>query len=74
MEPDDWKPVSVVGPGTIELRIHASGECRVFVVRQFAEAIYVLHVFAKTTSKAPKHDLDLGRRRYRDLVAERRGS
>jgi phage-related protein len=69
---DDWKPMSVVGPGTIEVRIHAGTEHRVFVVTKFEEAVYVLHAFQKKSQKTPKHDIELARRRYNDLIAERR--
>jgi len=27
--PSDWKPMSVIGPGAMELRIHVGGEYRV---------------------------------------------
>lgn len=33
---DDWKPMSTVGQGTIEIRIHTGTEHRVFVVTRFA--------------------------------------
>jgi len=70
--PDDWKPMPVVGPGTIEVRIHVGTEHRVFVVSKFEEAIYVLHAFDKTSQRTSQHDVDLARQRYRDLLAERR--
>jgi phage-related protein len=69
---DDWKPMSRVGPGTIEIRIHMGMEHRVFVVSKFEEAIYVLHAFDKKSKQTSKHDLDLATRRYRDLLVERR--
>jgi phage-related protein len=70
--PDDWKPMPMVGPGTIEIRIHVGTEHRVFVVSKFEEAIYVLNAFDKTLERTSKHDVDLARLRYRDLLAERR--
>jgi phage-related protein len=70
-EPDDWKPMSVVGAGAIELRIRIGTAHRVFVVTKFAEAIYVLHAFEKKSQKTPKSDIDLAKHRYRDLIAER---
>ncbi len=69
--PDDWKPMSVVGAGTIEIRIRVGTAHRVFVVAKFAEAIYVLHAFEKKSQKTPKSDIDLVKRRYRELIAER---
>jgi phage-related protein len=70
-EPDDWKPMAVVGAGTIEVRIRVGTAHRVFAVTKFAEAIYVLHAFEKKSQKTPKNDIDLAKRRYRELVAER---
>lgn len=62
----------VVGRGTIEVRIHAGAEHRVFVVAKFEEAVYVLHAVQKRSQKTSKHDIDLARRRYNELIAERR--
>ena len=72
LAPDDWKPMAAVGPGVAEIRIHTGVEHRVFYVAKFAEAIYVLHAFAKTTAQTRKADLDLARHRYQELVHLRR--
>lgn len=61
-----------MGPGTIEVRIHAGGEHRVFVVVKFDEAVYVLHALQKKAQKTPTHEIDLAKRRYNDLIADRR--
>ena len=55
----------------IEIRVHVSGEQRVVVVSRFAEAVYVLHAFEKKSRKTPRRDIELARRRYRELMAER---
>ena len=68
---DDWRPMSDVGPGTIEVRLHSATEHRVFVVAKFNEAIYVLHAFQKKSERTSRHDLQLAKRRYRDLTLER---
>ncbi len=60
-----------VGPGVIELRVHAGGEFRVFYVAKFAEAIYVLYAFEKRTRTTSSRDIEAGRRRYRQAVAHR---
>ena len=65
--PSDWKPIKEVGPGVIELRIHALGEWRVIYVARFAEAVYVLHAFQKRTRKTPQRDIELARMRYREI-------
>lgn len=77
--PTDWKSMSDVGPGTYELRIHPSdvGENRTFrvlYVAKFAEAVYVLHAFEKKTRSTSKHDLDIGRSRYRQMLLNRKSS
>ncbi len=70
--PSDWKPMSVIGPGAMELRIHVGGEYRVVYVAKFAEAVYVLHIFAKKTPKTAKPDLELAKHRYNQLLKQRR--
>ena len=69
--PGDWKPMTTIGASVMELRIRVNGEYRVIYVAKFVEAVYVLHVFAKQTSKPPKTDLDLARRRYQQLLIDR---
>ncbi len=71
--PADWKPMLSVGLGVNEIRVREDrGAFRVIYVARFAEAVYVLHAFQKTAQKTPKQDIDLTRRRFRDLVQERK--
>ena len=71
-DPDDWKPMTTVGPGVREIRIRdAAGAFRVLYVARLEEAIYVLHCFQKKTQRTSKADLDLASRRYRELMRER---
>jgi phage-related protein len=69
--PPDWKPMSTVGAGVNEIRVRAGGQFRVLYVAKFAEAVYVLHAFAKKTSKTAPGDIEIGRRRY--AMIRRRG-
>src|SRR6266567_180683 len=69
-EADDWKPMTTVGAGTIEIRIHTRTEHRVFVVAKFADRIYVLHAFFFFQAEDGIRDIDLAKRRYRQLVKE----
>jgi len=71
VEPADWKPMSTIGPGVREIRVHTALEHRVCYIAKFAEAIYVLHAFEKRTRKTSQRDLDLARQRYQALVARR---
>jgi len=62
--------MTTVGAGVMEIRIHADGEYRVLVITKFEPAVFVLHAFAKKSRKTPRRDIDLARRRYRDLIGE----
>lgn len=72
LDPEDWKPMTSVGPGVREIRIQTELEHRVFYVATFADAVYVVHAFEKRTRKTPPHELRLARDRYRALIIERR--
>ena len=71
LDPDDWKPMTGVGPGVREIRIQAELVHRVFYLATFEEAVYVLHAFEKKTRKTPPHDVTLARDRYRALLKKR---
>jgi phage-related protein len=60
-EPSDWKPMSSVGRGVKEIRIHEENEYRVLYVAKFEESIYVLHTFVKKTQQTLKRDIDLAK-------------
>src|SRR5437764_759915 len=64
LSPTDWRPMSIVGPGVVEIRIHTGGEYRVFYVAKFAEAAYVLHAFRKRIQKTPQREIEIAQRRY----------
>ncbi|MDZ4854667.1 MAG: type II toxin-antitoxin system RelE/ParE family toxin [Nitrospirota bacterium] len=70
-EPSDWIPMSSIGSGVSEIRIHTAVEHRVCYVAKFAEAIYVLHAFEKRTRKTSQHDVECARQRYQALIAQR---
>jgi len=70
---DDWKPMSTLGSGVREIRLHESdGAFRVIYVAKFEKAIYVLHCFQKKSQKIDRADADLAARRYNDLIKERK--
>jgi phage-related protein len=62
--PSDFKPMSSVGAGCYEIRIHRAGEWRVIYVAKFAGAVYVLHAFRKKTRTTAASDVMLARRRF----------
>lgn len=72
LEPDNWKPMTTIGPGVREIRVQdTSGTYRVVYVATFAEAVYVLHAFQKKTPRTSPRDLALAQARLREL---RRGA
>jgi phage-related protein len=65
LEPDDWKPMPIVGSGCREIRIRTvDGVFRVFYVTKFGDEVYVLHCFTKKSYKTAQKDIDLGVNRY----------
>lgn len=67
LNPSDWKPMASVGSGACEVRIHVLGEWRVIYVAKFGETVYVLHAFQKKTQKTRQADIEIARRRYRQI-------
>lgn len=65
--PSDFKPMPSVGQGAYEIRVHQAGEWRVLYVARFRDAVYVLHAFQKKTRATRQADIDLARRRYRQI-------
>ena len=71
--PDDWKPITDVGPGVHEIRIHTGVEHQVFYVAKHEEAVYVVHAFEKRTRRTRQADIDVARKRLADLPRLRAG-
>ncbi len=70
-EPSDWKPMKSVGQGVREIRIKdEQGIFRVVYVVKFLDLVYVLHAFQKKTEKTAKHDLELAKKRLKQLIQE----
>ena len=71
MAPFDAKPMADIGSAVAELRLwDEAGTFRVIYVAKFEDAVYVLHCFQKKTQKTAKKDIDLAKRRYKDLIKE----
>lgn len=65
-QPDDSKPMPIIGAGAAEIRIaDAAGASRVVYVAKFDDAVYVLHAFQKKTQQTSQADIDLARKRYK---------
>ena len=71
LPPDDAKAMPSIGAGVVELRIwDEAGTFRVVYLAKLADAIYVLHCFQKKTQQTAKRDIDLARRRLKELLKE----
>ena len=70
-DPDDWKPMRSVGTGVKEIRIRdVAGAFRVIYLATLADAVYVLHCFQKKSEQTSNKDIQLARKRYKDLMGE----
>ena len=69
--PDDFKPMPAIGPGVEEIRIRQrAGSFRVIYLARRADAVYVLHAFAKRSQATGRRDLALARQRYAELKGD----
>jgi len=68
-QPDDFKPMSSVGKGVEQIRVRSeTGSFRVIYLARLADAVYVLHAFAKKTRGTAKPDIQLAKKRYAELM------
>lgn len=67
LEPSDWKPMQSIGQSVREIRIHVLGEWRVIYVAKMEDAVYVLHSFQKKSRKTENRDIELARKRYKQI-------
>jgi phage-related protein len=68
LEPNDWKPMTTVGVGVQEIRIHTGREHRVIYLAKHSEGVYILHAFEKRSRKTPMREIELARDRFRALA------
>lgn len=73
-DPEDWKPFKTVGSGVLEIRIaEEDGQYRVMYVQITRSAVHVLHCFQKKGRKTSRPDVELARKRYRELMSRLNG-
>ena len=63
-----------VGSGVYELRVRSEGAFRVFYIAKFSDALYVLHAFEKKSRRTAALDIEIGMKRYKQLLSQRRKS
>lgn len=67
----DFKSMTIVGLGVEEIRIRVEDAYRIFYVARFEESIYILHAFQKKTQKTSKLDIEIGQKRYPQMLQYR---
>ena len=69
--PTDFKPMKSVGAGVYEIRVddeNGNNVGRCFYVAKFGDTLWVLHSFVKKARKTPKSDIEIGIKRYKELL------
>lgn len=61
-----------VGVGAIELVENGRPAYRTVYVAKFQEAVYILHSFTKSTNRVDRNAMTTAKKRYKDMVAERK--
>jgi phage-related protein len=65
------RPMPAVAPGVEELRIRdAAGAFRVFYFCRDVRGVLVFHAFTKKSQRAPKDEIETGRKRLKELLNE----
>jgi phage-related protein len=71
-QPSDFKPMPTVGKGVEELRVRdETGTYRVIYIARLEEAVFVLHAFQKKTQATSRHDVEVAKNRYVELMRGR---
>ena len=62
------RPMPSVAPGVSELRLHSEdGQFRTFYFTASEEGILVIHAFVKKTRQTPPAEIQLGRKRLKEM-------
>ena len=62
-----------VGSGVRELRVRIAGNAyRSMYTTTRGDVVYILHVFVKKSQKTAKADMDIARKRFREVIQENR--
>ena len=65
------RPMPSVAPGVSELRLHSEdGQFRTFYLAASKNGILVIHAFVKKTQQTPSAQIQLGRKRLKELQDE----
>ena len=68
-QPDDFKPMPIIGKGIEEIRVwDDAGTFRVVYTARLEKAVCVLHAFQKKTQATSKRDIDIAKARFIQLM------
>ena len=63
------RPMPSIAPGVEELRVRdRSGAYRAFYFTRLADAVLIFHAFEKKTARTPPHEIELARKRLREML------
>ncbi len=63
------RPMPSIASGAAELRVKDAGSnVRVFYITKIADAIIVFHGFKKHGQKTPLHEIELGKKRLKEIL------
>lgn len=72
-QPDDFKSMPSIGRGVEEIRVWDDrGTYRVIYTARFSGGVYVLHAFQKKTQHTLDRDIEIAKRRFRNILREQR--
>lgn len=66
--PLNWKPFPSIAKGVREIRIQTGEQYRIMYLVKFKDKVHILHVFEKKTQKTRTSDIELAKRRYKELI------
>jgi len=67
-KPIHARPLKTVGRGVWEIKVsEKEGQFRLVYLARRRDRIYVLHAFQKKTRTTPKQDIDLAKRRLKEI-------
>jgi phage-related protein len=65
------RAMASIAQGVEEIRIRdATGAYRVFYFLRSSEGVLVFHAFVKKSQKTPKEEIEIGRRRLKEMLYE----
>lgn len=65
------RPMPLIARGVHEIRVKdRAGIYRAFYLVRSQDAVLVFHAFEKRTQKTPQHEIELGRKRLREMVSD----